>query len=198
MTWSGGGSGWTRSRKPGRGDPSSGCGASAAWARRRSRQSLDRVRYFDCELPSVRRRIESAESFLRHNRQAAHRARRGPSAAEPLRGPEDRRRPLPARRGSWRRARRRSGPRLASATRSAGRKTDMFLPPMTVIDLDAFDRPDLRAPDAARGGCPRSSSADASPRRTSRSGWTPTGRRTSWSCSASRDGRRSSSSSSSS
>ena len=33
-------------------------------------QSLDRVRYFDCELPGVRRRIESPESFLRHNRGA--------------------------------------------------------------------------------------------------------------------------------
>jgi len=33
-------------------------------------QSLDRVRYFDCELPGVRRRVENPESFLRHNRGA--------------------------------------------------------------------------------------------------------------------------------
>lgn len=28
-------------------------------------RSLDRVRYFDCELPGVRRRVEDVESFLR-------------------------------------------------------------------------------------------------------------------------------------
>jgi predicted AAA+ superfamily ATPase len=124
-------------------------------------KSIDRVRYFDCELPSVRRRIESVESFLRHN----HKARivldeihRLPNPSEILKIAADH---FPT--------------TLVLATGSStlgassrfrdtlsGRKTDIFLSPMTVIDLEAFDRPDLRHR-MLRGGLPPFFLADALP-----------------------------------
>lgn len=105
-------------------------------------RSLDRVRYFDCELPGVRRRIESPESFLRHNQGARivlDEVHRLPNPSEVLKIAADH---FPQTRilatgSSTLGASARFGDTLA------GRKLDVFLPPLIVRDLAAFERPDL-------------------------------------------------------
>lgn len=115
-------------------------------------QSLDRVRYFDCELPGVRRRIESPESFLRHNRGARlvlDEVHRLPNPSEVLKIAADH---FPETRilatGSS---------TLGASARFrdtlAGRKADVFLCPMVVRDLVSFERPDLDHR-MLRGGLP--------------------------------------------
>jgi predicted AAA+ superfamily ATPase len=115
-------------------------------------QSLDRVRYFDCELPGVRRRVENAESFLRHNRGARiilDEVHRLPNPSEVLKIAADH---FPDTRvlatGSS---------TLGASARFkdtlAGRKVDVFLPPMIFKDLAVFGRPDLEHR-MLRGGLP--------------------------------------------
>jgi hypothetical protein len=115
-------------------------------------QSLERVRYFDCELPGVRRRIENPESFLRHNRGARlvlDEVHRLPNPSEVLKIAADH---FPSTRvlatGSS---------TLGASDRFrdtlAGRKADVFLPPLIVRDLRDFDRPAL-GHRMLRGGLP--------------------------------------------
>ena len=115
-------------------------------------QSLDRIRYFDCELPGVRRRLESPESFLRHNRGARlvlDEIHRLPNPSEVLKIAADH---FPGTRvlatGSS---------TLGASARFrdtlAGRKADIFLPPMVALDLAAFGRSDL-GHRMLRGGLP--------------------------------------------
>jgi uncharacterized protein len=115
-------------------------------------QSLERVRYFDCELPGVRRRIESPESFLRHNRGARivlDEVHRLPNPSEVLKIAADH---FPSTRvlatGSS---------TLGASARFrdtlAGRKADVFLPPLAVRDLHDFGQPDL-GHRMLRGGLP--------------------------------------------
>ena len=126
-------------------------------------QSLDRIRYFDCELPSVRRRMESPESFLRHNRGARivlDEIHRLPDPSEVLKIAADH---FPGTRvlatGSS---------TLGASARFrdtlAGRKADVFLPPMVVLDLAAFGREDLEHR-MLRGGLPPFFLASALPER---------------------------------
>jgi predicted AAA+ superfamily ATPase len=115
-------------------------------------QSLDRIRYFDCELPGVRRRIESPESFLRHNRGARlvlDEVHRLPSPSEVLKIAADH---FPDTRVLA------TGSSMLGASARfrdtlAGRKADLFLPPMVVRDLVAFGRSDLEHR-MLRGGLP--------------------------------------------
>lgn len=115
-------------------------------------QSLERVRYFDCELPGVRRRIEGLEGFLRHNRGARivlDEIHRLPNPSEVLKIAADH---FPSTRvlatGSS---------TLGASARFrdtlAGRKADVFLTPLVVRDLSAFGRPDL-GHRMLRGGLP--------------------------------------------
>lgn len=126
-------------------------------------RSLDRVRYFDCELPGVRRRVEDVESFLRHNRGARvvlDEIHRLPDPSEVLKIAADH---FPSTRilatGSS---------TLGASARFrdtlAGRKADVFLTPMVVRDLDAFGRPDLEHR-MLRGGLPPFFLAPALPER---------------------------------
>jgi uncharacterized protein len=115
-------------------------------------QSLDRVRYFDCELPGVRRRIESPESFLRHNRGARlvlDEIHRLPNPSEVLKIAADHFRGT--------RVLATGSSTLGASARFrdtlAGRKADVFLPPMVVRDLASFGRPDLDHR-MLRGGLP--------------------------------------------
>jgi predicted AAA+ superfamily ATPase len=115
-------------------------------------QSLDRTRYFDCELPSVRRRLESPESFLRHNRGARivlDEIHRLPNPSEVLK--------LAADHFPGTRILATGSSTLGASARFrdtlAGRKADVFLTPMVVRDLLAFDRPDL-GHRMLRGGLP--------------------------------------------
>ena len=105
-------------------------------------RSLDRVRYFDCELPSTRRRLESVESFLKHHRGARivlDEIHRLPNPSEILKVAADH---FPETRvlatGSS---------TLGASARFrdtlVGRKLDVFLPPMIVRDLADFERPAL-------------------------------------------------------
>ncbi len=114
--------------------------------------SLDRVRYFDCELPGVRRRIENPESFLRHNRGSRivlDEIHRLPNPSEILKIAADH---FPDTRvlatGSS---------TLGASARFkdtlAGRKADLFLPPLICRDLASFGRPDL-GHRMLRGGLP--------------------------------------------
>lgn len=115
-------------------------------------RSLDRVRYFDCELPGTRRRMESPENFLRHNRGARivlDEVHRLPNPSELLKVAADH---FPQTRvlatGSS---------TLGASARFrdtlAGRKADVFLCPMVVRDLVAFERTDLDYR-MSRGGLP--------------------------------------------
>jgi predicted AAA+ superfamily ATPase len=115
-------------------------------------RSLDRVRYFDCELPGVRRRVENAESFLRHNpgaRIILDEVHRLPNPSEVLKIAADH---FPDTRvlatGSS---------TLGASARFrdtlAGRKADVFLPPLIYRDLAAFARTDLDHR-MLRGGLP--------------------------------------------
>lgn len=115
-------------------------------------QSLDRIRYFDCELPGVRRRIENPESFLRHNRGSRivlDEVHRLPDPSEVLKIAADH---FPETRvlatGSS---------TLGASARFrdtlAGRKADVFLPPLIVRDLDSFGTADLDHR-LLRGGLP--------------------------------------------
>jgi hypothetical protein len=115
-------------------------------------QSLDRVRYFDCELPAVRRRIESPESFLRHSREARlvlDEIHRLPNPSEVLKIAADH---FPGTRilatGSST-----LGASVRFRDTLAGRKADVFLPPMIVRDLASFGRPELEHR-MLRGGLP--------------------------------------------
>jgi uncharacterized protein len=148
-----------------------------AWARRRVvwlrgvrrvgkttlAQSLERVRYFDCELPGVRRRIESPESFLRHNRGARivlDEVHRLPNPSEVLKIAADHfPETLVLATGSS---------TLGASARFrdtlAGRKADVFLAPMVVRDLHSFGRPDLDHR-MLRGGLPPFFLAETLPER---------------------------------
>lgn len=115
-------------------------------------QSLERVRYFDCELPGVRRRIESPESFLRHNRGARivlDEVHRLPNPSEVLK--------LAADHFPTTRVLATGSSTLGASARFrdtlAGRKADVFLPPLTVRDLTYFGRPELGYR-MLRGGLP--------------------------------------------
>ncbi len=115
-------------------------------------QSLDRVRYYDCELPGTRRRIESPESFLRHNRGARivlDEIHRLPNPSEVLK--------IAADHFPQTRVLATGSSTLGASARFrdtlAGRKADVFLTPMVVRDLVAFDRPDLEHR-MLRGGLP--------------------------------------------
>jgi predicted AAA+ superfamily ATPase len=126
-------------------------------------QSLDRVRYFDCELPGTRRRLESPESFLRHNRGARivlDEVHRLPNPSEVLKIAADH---FPGTRvlatGSST-----LGASVRFRDTLAGRKADVFLPPMVVRDLIAFGRPDL-GHRMLRGGLPPFFLAKALPER---------------------------------
>jgi len=126
-------------------------------------QSLDRVRYFDCELPRVRRRLESPESFLRHHegaRVVLDEVHRLPDPSELLKIAADhfpRTRVLAT-----------GSSTLGASARFrdtlAGRKADLFLPPLIVRDLAAFGRPDLDHR-MLRGGLPSFFRAEALPER---------------------------------
>lgn len=115
-------------------------------------QSLDRVRYFDCELPGVRRRLDSPEGFLRHNRGArlvldevhrlAHPSEILKIAADHFPGTR-----ILATGSST------LGASARFRDTLAGRKADVFLPPMVVRDLRDFERPDLQHR-MLRGGLP--------------------------------------------
>jgi hypothetical protein len=115
-------------------------------------RSLDRVRYFDCELPGVRRRIESPESFLRHNRGARvvlDEIHRLPNPSEVLK--------IAADHFPQTRVLATGSSTLGASARFrdtlAGRKADVFLPPMVVRDLASFGLPDLDYR-MLRGGLP--------------------------------------------
>jgi predicted AAA+ superfamily ATPase len=115
-------------------------------------RSLDRVRYFDCELPGVRKRIESPESFLRHNRGARvvlDEIHRLPNPSEVLK--------IAADHFPQTRVLATGSSTLGASARFrdtlAGRKADVFLPPMVVRDLASFGRPDLDYR-MLRGGLP--------------------------------------------
>jgi predicted AAA+ superfamily ATPase len=115
-------------------------------------RSLDRVRYFDCELPGVRRRIESPESFLRHNRGGRlvlDEIHRLPNPSEVLK--------LAADHFPGTRILATGSSTLGASARFrdtlAGRKADVFLPPLIVRDLEAFGRDDLEER-MLRGGLP--------------------------------------------
>jgi hypothetical protein len=115
-------------------------------------QSLDRVRYFDCEIPGVRRRIESPESFLRHNRGARivlDEVHRLPNPSEVLK--------IAADHFPQTRVLATGSSTLGASARFrdtlAGRKADVFLSPLIVRDLLAFDRPDIQYR-MLRGGLP--------------------------------------------
>ncbi len=115
-------------------------------------QSLDRIRYFDCELPGVRRRVENPESFLRHNRGARiilDEVHRLPNPSEILKIAADH---FPDTKVLA------TGSSILGASARfkdtlAGRKADVFLPPMIFKDLAAFGRPDLDHR-MLRGGLP--------------------------------------------
>jgi predicted AAA+ superfamily ATPase len=115
-------------------------------------QSLDRVRYFDCELPGVRRRIESPESFLRHNRGArivldeVHRLS-NPSEVLKIAADHFPQTQVLATGSST------LGASARFRDTLAGRKADVFLAPLIVRDLLAFGRPDLEYR-MLRGGLP--------------------------------------------
>lgn len=115
-------------------------------------QSLDRIRYFDCELPGVRRRVENPESFLRHNRGARiilDEVHRLPNPSEILK--------IAADHFSDTKVLATGSSTLGASARFkdtlAGRKADVFLPPMIFKDLAAFGRPDLDHR-MLRGGLP--------------------------------------------
>jgi predicted AAA+ superfamily ATPase len=126
-------------------------------------QSLPRTRYFDCELPGVRRRIENPESFLRHCRGARivlDEVHRLPNPSEILKIAADH---FPETRvlatGSS---------TLGASARFrdtlAGRKADVYLTPMIARDLASFGRPDLEHR-MLRGGLPLFFLAPAVPER---------------------------------
>ncbi len=115
-------------------------------------QSLDRVRYFDCELPGVRRRMENPESFLRHNRggrvilDEVHRLE-NPSEILKIAADHFPETSVLATGSST----------LGASSRFrdtlAGRKVDVFLPPMVQRDLAVFGQTDLDHR-MLRGGLP--------------------------------------------
>jgi hypothetical protein len=126
-------------------------------------QSLGRIRYFDCELPGVRRRIESPESFLRHNRGARivldeiHRLD-DPSAVLKIAADHFPTTRILATGSST------LGASARFRDTLAGRKADIFLTPMVVRDLVSFGRPGLEHR-MLRGGLPPFFLAEALPER---------------------------------
>lgn len=115
-------------------------------------QSLPSIRYYDCELPRVRRLLEDPESFL-----ADHRGRRVvldeihrlPNPAEILKLATDH--------FADTRILATGSSTLGASARFrdtlAGRKEEVWLTPMTIEDLDDFGRPDVRYR-LLRGGLP--------------------------------------------
>ncbi len=124
-------------------------------------QSLGSVEYLDCELPSIRRELADPERFLarsRGKRVVLDEVQRLESPAELLKiaadhYPETR---LLATGSST----------LHASTRFrdtlTGRKADLWLTPMNVADLKAFDCGDIRHR-MARGGLPQFFVADTDP-----------------------------------
>ncbi len=106
-------------------------------------QTLDRIEYFDCELPRVRRALEDPEEFLarcRGKRVVLDEVHRLANPSELLKIAADH---FPTTRllatGSS---------TLGASARFrdtlAGRKTELWLTPMILADMDAFQRPDLK------------------------------------------------------
>lgn len=126
-------------------------------------QSLPGVRYYDCELPRVRRLLEDPQAFLDdHDRGPVvlDEVHRLPNPAEVLKIAADH---FPGVKvlatGSS---------TLGASTRFrdtlAGRKEEIWLTPMTFADLGDFERPDLPHR-LLRGGLPPFFLADALPER---------------------------------
>ncbi len=115
-------------------------------------RSLPDVRYYDCELPRVRRLLEDPEAFLeshRGQRLVLDEVHRLPNPAEILKIAADH---FPATRVLA------TGPSTLGASARfrdtlAGRKAEVWLTPMTLADLEDFGRPDLRYR-LLRGGLP--------------------------------------------
>lgn len=136
-------------------------------------QSLPDIEYFDCELPRVRRMIEDTEGFfdgLRNQSIVLDEIHRLQNPSEPLKIAADH---YPGLRVIA------TGSSTLGASRKfrdtlAGRKRDIWLAPMCLADLKDADRPDLHH---------RLLRGSNSPSAIFRSGWTPTGRRTSKNCS---------------
>lgn len=126
-------------------------------------QSLDRVRYFDCELPSVRRRIETPEGFLRHNRGARlvldeiHRLQ-NPSEVLKIAADHFPTTHVLATGSST------LGASARFRDTLAGRKADIFLTPMVMRDLPSFGTTDIEHR-MLRGGLPPFFLAPALPER---------------------------------
>jgi uncharacterized protein len=105
-------------------------------------QSLDNVEYFDCELPRVRRAMEDPEAFLhglRGRRVVLDEVHRLHHPSELLKIAADH---FPTVRILA------TGPSTLGASERfrdtlAGRKSDLWLTPMTDADLSDFERPDL-------------------------------------------------------
>jgi predicted AAA+ superfamily ATPase len=115
-------------------------------------QSLPNVRYYDCELPRVRRLLEDTETFLESHRGqkiVLDEIHRLPNPAEILKIAADH---FPTTKvlatGSS---------TLGASARFrdtlAGRKAEVWLTPMLLADLEDFGRPDLRHR-LLRGGLP--------------------------------------------
>ncbi len=115
-------------------------------------QSLPNIRYYDCELPRVRRLLEDPESFLadhRGRRLVLDEIHRLPNPAEILK--------LAADHFADTRILATGSSTLGASARFrdtlAGRKEEVWLTPMTLEDLDDFGQPDLRYR-LLRGGLP--------------------------------------------
>src|SRR5271166_3914240 len=157
-------------------------------------QSLPHIEYFDCELPRVRRMMEEPEGFfdgLRNQSIVLDEIHRLQNPSELLKIAADH---YPRLRVIA------TGSSTLGASRKfrdtlAGRKRDIWLAPMCLADLKDAERPDLHHRLYA-GDCRRSFWLINSPSVIFRSGWTPTGPRTSKNCSGWRAAVRSRSSSS--
>lgn len=106
-------------------------------------QSLDDVEYFDCELPRTRRQLEDPEGFLeqyRGRRLILDEIHRLPNPSEILKITADHYRDT--------RVIATGSSTLGASSKFrdtlAGRKSEVWLTPMTVADLAAFENPELR------------------------------------------------------
>lgn len=106
-------------------------------------KSLENIEYFDCELPSVRRMIESPEDFLsglKSNRVVLDEIHRLPNPSEVLKIAADH---FPKTRVLA------TGSSTLGASRKfkdtlTGRKAELWLTPMTTQDMDNFGNNDLK------------------------------------------------------
>ena len=126
-------------------------------------QSLADVRYYDCELPRVRRLLEDPETFLdghRGRRLVLDEIHRLPNPAEVLKVAADHfpNTPVLATGSST------LGASARFRDTLAGRKEEVWLTPMVLADLHDFGRTDLRHR-LLRGGLPPFFLAEALPER---------------------------------